>query len=596
MGNSGLGRKIGCLGVSFSAIFSPTIGLAQTQSSASTLNQQPVVLSGQSRAEIENQAPPQEVPKPQVAVESDRAFSQDDCSLAQSEIRVSLTQLSFEAPDGGAVDPVLAPLLTNLAADEGGDQPISVVCRIRDRVNGALARAGYVARVQVPAQELKNGNLRLVIVVGRIIEMRVRGNVGRFNTILDERLRQITALKPFNKDEAIRRLLLANDIPGLKINLALRNAGGAPGDLIGDVTVEAQTAQVLFNVQNAGSRQLGREVATLRGELYGLTGLADRTYVALSNSLQWKETHIAQIGHDMAIGSSGLRTGIRLSFARSEPDIPNLDLQSESFIGGLDISMPLMKSVNHSLLATGGFEILNQATRIKAGATKVPFTHDRIRVLFARINGSLSARGDDGRPVFQLDAYTELRKGIGVFGASQTGKIVGGFAPSRFEGDPQAFVLRGEAEAHLMPLPGLSLNASVFGQWANHPLLNLEEFSIGSFTYGRGYDPGANGGDRAFAVRIEPRLQLARIGKVQFEAGGFFDYVRMWNLDLSAGTEANRTFRSVGGGLRIILQDRAVLELTYAKPLDKVLVSDQRKPTDRLLISLTTKLWPWGSK
>lgn len=558
--------------------------------------------AGTTREQIEAPPPPQEIRKPEVTIQSGDAFAADDCSLSTSGIRVALNEIQFEGVGGSEVNPVLRKLVSSLQADESGDQPISVVCRIRDRINGELAQAGYVARVQVPPQEVTGGVLRLVIVAGRVTEVRVRGDVGRYRAALDSRLEQIRAIDPFNKDQAIRILLLANDIPGLRVKLALRNAGGAPGDLIAEVDAETQSVLVLANIQNFGSRQLGREVATLRGEMYGLTGMADRTYISLSNSLQWNEIHIGQIGHDFALNSTGLRLGARLSLAQSEPDIPNLDLQSRSLIAGLEMSQTLVRNLNSSLALTIGGEVLNQATRVLTTGGKVPFTHDQMRILFWRLEGTTKRLTPAGNPLFNADASLEVRKGVDAFGTTKTGMIENNFAPSRFEGVATATVVRGEVTADLSLGSVLGITGKAFGQWTNKPLLNLEEFSVGNYTYGRGYDPGANGGDRAIAARIEPRLRLGQVGPIDFSVTGFFDIVKLWNLDRSAGTEAKRTLRSAGGGMRMIFRDqgtgeaRASLEVHYAKPLDKALVADTRKPTGRVLVSLTTKLLPWGRR
>ncbi len=59
---------------------------------------------------------------------------------------------------------------------------------------------------------------------------------------------------------------------------------------------------------------------------------------------------------------------------------------------------------------------------------------------------------------------------------------------------------------------------------------------------------------------------------------GFYDLVRLWNLDASAGTEAERTFKSTGGGVRVTLPGRVLLEVTYAKPLSKALALDPGAP------------------
>ncbi len=557
---------------------------------------------GTTREQIEVPPPPREERRPEVTVESSSAFAADDCTLRTSQIRLNLSEIQFEGVGGSALNPVLRNAVRGLQADEAGDQPIAVVCKIRDRVNEELARAGFVARVQIPPQEVSGGALKLVIVSGKVIEVRVRGDVGRFRSALDQRLEEIRAMDPFNKDEAIRILLNANDIPGLTVRLSLRNAGGAPGDLIAEVDASAQSVLMLANVQNFGSRQLGREVATVRTEFFGLTGMADRTYISLSNSLQWNEIHIGQIGHDFALNSNGLRLGGRLSLAQSQPDIANLDLQSRSLIAGIELSQPILKRINSSANLATGFEVINQATRILTGNGSAPFTHDQIRVFYTRLEGSTRKLSVTGQPIFTLDGQLELRQGLGILGATKRGTIENNFAPSRFDGDPKATVVRGEINGDVSFGKVLGISGKLFGQWTNKPLLNLEEFSIGNYTIGRGYDPGANGGDRVVAARIEPRARLGQIGPIELTVSGFYDVVKLWNLDNTAGAEARRTLASVGGGMRMIWRNqqtgdaRAVLEVTYAKPLDKAITSDLIKPTSRVLVSLTTKILPWRSR
>jgi hemolysin activation/secretion protein len=554
-----------------------------------------------SRDEVEIKVTNTDSPKREAIVILSPNHEDGNCPLSKNVENIKINSIVLEGVDGRSLAPQIRAAVSSLQESEGIEQKIDVICRIRDRVNAELARTGYIARVLVPPQEISDGVLRLVIVTGRVIETRVRGSVGNFGSVLNSRLEQIRAMDPFNKDEAVRILLNANDIPGLRVKLSLRNAGGKPGDLIADVDASAQSVIVLANIQNFGSNQLGREVATVHGEFFGLTGLADRTYISLSNSLQFDEIQIGQVGHEFALNNAGLRLAARLSLAQSEPDIANLDLQSRSLIAGLELSTPFVKKIGASARGVLGIEVMNQATRVLAGGVKAPFTHDQIRLIYTRVDGAMRKLDVNGNTVFSVDGQLELRKGIGILGATQRGTIENNFAPSRFEGDPKATVVRGELNSSINLGRYLSFDAKVFGQWANNPLLNLEEFSLGNYTIGRGYDPGANGGDRALAARIEPRLKFGMIGPIEVSMAGFVDVVGLWNLDSSAGTEAKRTLRSAGGGMRMILRDannsaRASLDILYAKPMDKVLVGDPLKPAGRLLVSLTTKILPWGSR
>jgi len=72
---------------------------------------------------------------------------------------------------------------------------------------------------------------------------------------------------------------------------------------------------------------------------------------------------------------------------------------------------------------------------------------------------------------------------------------------------------------------------------------------------------------------------------------GFFDFVRLWNLDPSA-VETRRNLTSIGGGLRLSLPARALLSISYARPLVRALTNNNARPSDRLLLSLTMRLFP----
>ncbi len=542
-----------------------------------------------------------EAPKAQVNVDSRKVAEAGPCPLRDSDVRVNLQTVRYAAPAGETVPPELLRLLAPIGPAVTGDQPIAAVCDIRDSANAALNRAGYVALVQIPPQEVASGELQLTVIAARITDIVVRGNADRYRNALRPRIDQLKALYPLNKSEAERILLLAGDIPGVNVQLVLRGAGTKPGEVIGDMVVDTTPVQLIANVQNAGSRQLGRELGTLRADFFGLTGLSDRTFLAVSNSAQFKEQHVIQGGHELGLGGSGLRVGVRGSYAVSEPSIPNLSLRSRTIIAGLDLSYPIVRQVNSGLAGFAGIEYLNQETRVLTSQQRVPFTRDRISVAFARLEGYTGQLRTDGTSSWSLVGNAEVRQGIGVFNPTPRRQISGGFSPSRFDGNGRATVVRGTVDGSWSVVRGVWLNASAFGQWSSSALLNLEEFSIGNLTYGRGFDPGANGADKVAAFRIEPRARITRYGpgadpkNIQLEVSAFYDSVRIWNKD--TGTiETRRTLDSVGGGLRAIVAGRVIFDLTYAKPLKRALSTDRAIPTDRLLFSITTKLLPWRSK
>jgi hemolysin activation/secretion protein len=232
--------------------------------------------------------------------------------------------------------------------------------------------------------------------------------------------------------------------------------------------------------------------------------------------------------------------------------------------------------------------LLNQRAKLYSGGNGSPFTLDKIRVLFVRADGDF--RFTDGlNEWMHATGSVELRKGLGILGASKLGVPTANGAPSRPYGNPQAYVVKGEANLDIHPFGAFHLGLSGFGQWTNDPLLNLEEFSLGNYTRGRGYDPGSSGGDRAYGFTVEPRIALP-VPVLRVEASGFYDWIHLENLDPGSAV-ANQTLRSVGGGLRFVLPQRLVIDVTYAHPLDKLLPSDKAKPSDRVLVSLTSKFF-----
>ena len=64
------------------------------------------------------------------------------------------------------------------------------------------------------------------------------------------------------------------------------------------------------------------------------------------------------------------------------------------------------------------------------------------------------------------------------------------------------------------------------------------------------------------------------------------------NRDRLSVVTGSRHLNSIGGGARVNF-DRFVLDAALAVPLTRVGLEDKR-PDPRLLVSLTTRLWPWS--
>ncbi len=555
------------------------------------------------REEVNPPAPDRTTQPSSVSVDSSGAFARGPCPLDGSTLTATIPQVQFGGLGGAPLAPELVPLLAGIGAP-AGEQPVRVVCDIRDQANAALRAARYVATVQIPAQRLEGGPLRLEVITAKIVETRVRGDAGPYEELIESRIATLQSLDPLNEADAERLLLLAADIPGLDVRLALQPAGGAPGEVIGELSVDYRRYSVVANVQNLNSRQLGRETGYLRGEVYGLTGLGDVTYLAGSTTFN-SEQKILQLGHEMVLSQSGTMLALRGTYADSQPDLPRLELRTKSYIANVELSQPLLRSVDENISGALGFERIDQRTRLAGGpAGAVPLNLDRISTLYARFLGNARKLRDNSTEAFALGGYIEFRKGLDVFNATKTGIFTAaGFAPSRFEGNAKAFVVRGQFDAKVgfgpvsETIPIFELAGQVRGQWANDPLLNYDEFSIGNLTVGRGYDPGSATGDRAYSTSAELRANLPTGEKVATQIYTFYDRIRLWNLDRGT-TERNRRLESYGAGVRFTLPGFARLDIAYAHPLDPPLLTGalNKVPNGRVLVSLTMQLVPFGPR
>jgi hemolysin activation/secretion protein len=577
------------------------LALASAPAAAQTAPAQPRV---QTRDEVSRPVEGERPREGRARLEIDSDIERAPCALDDPQfasIRFTPTRVVFEELRALSPD-ALRPAYERFI---GTDQPISVLCEIRDRAAAILNEAGYVAAVLVPEQQIEGGEVRFRVVMARLVAVRVRGDAGRAERAVARYLRNLEGREAFNRFEAERYLLLAGDLPGMNVRLALRSAGAAPGEVIGDVTVVRTPGTVDFSVQNFGSRPLGRWGALLRGQVYGLTGLGDRTTLALFATPDFSEQRTVQLGHDFRVGGEGLAFSGAVTYAVANPSLgeDNIEIDARTLLATAQASFPFIRRQSHTVRGALGMDFINQEIDFNA----LPLSRERLRVAFARLDAETLGVGDRRRftaaePEWRASASLQARRGLSILGASEgCGPALvncgagGSVPPSRLEGDPTAFVLRGEAFGEWRPAPEVTFALGAVGQRSSRPLFAFEEFSAGNYSVGRGYDPGALLGDSGIGFQAEMRLGRAfpqEAGAVAFQPYFFFDRAWVWNED-QAETAGRDRLSSVGGGLRAVWGDRARLDLSIAIPAERVGIDNER-PDPRLLISLTTRLWPWS--
>jgi len=352
--------------------------------------------------------------------------------------------------------------------------------------------------------------------------------------------------------------------------------------------------------QNYGSDEVGPWGAQARLRVNGLTGLADQTELSAFVTPELREQLVVQGRHEFALGSGGLRLGASAIHAWTRPDVPGEDVfDARTLVATAYLQYPLVLHQSRTLDFRSALEVVNQTIDF----SDAPFSRDRLRVASLALEfGEAdpdSVIGGNGysisEPRYASRARLELRKGLGVFGASEacgvnqvncTGQ---GVVPiSRLDADPRGFLLRGDAEVAFRPMRALTLTARPRFQYSDDRLLPYEQFSGGNFTIGRGYDPGAATGDRGFGSQLEvsvgslePRSQTGSA----LQGFVFVDNFNAW----FAGVPGVNTLNSAGGGARVNFRRRAFAELIAAVPLETAPLAIRRGDV-RILLNLAVRL------
>ncbi|MDV3258317.1 MAG: ShlB/FhaC/HecB family hemolysin secretion/activation protein [Sphingomonas sp.] len=542
-----------------------------------------------SREELTSITTPPAETRPSLNVVGD--VERSPCPLADprfADVRVTISDVQFNGLKGASPE----EMRSTWAPYAGTDQPVAVLCEIRDAAATLLRNKGYLAAVQVPTQRIEGGVVRMETLFARVTTVRARGQTDGAEAKLAAYLSKLTEDEYFDRNRAERYLLLARDLPGYNVQLTLKPAGTGPGELVGEVAVLRRRYSLDATVQNLAADETGRWGGQLRAQLYGLTGLGDVTSLSFYSTPDFEEQKILQVAHSFRPGAEGLTLDGQFTYAWTRPDIGGdentPDLKARTLFWTIGARYPFVRSQSSNLWGGIGFDYVDQKVDFI-----VPLTRDKVRVLWLRAAwDAIDLRSR--RPKWRADAFLELRKGLDIFDATEScnGICAPGVIPtSRIDGKPDAMVIRAAASGQLALGRDLAIEISPRAQYAFDSLLAFEEFTAGNYTVGRGYDPATLSGDSGIGVRTElqgPRMLPFKRSGVTVQPYLFGDAAWIWNRNDGVGAER---LTSAGGGIRAELNDRMRLDTAIAVPLEKAGFANEKGDV-RLLVTLTGRILP----
>lgn len=427
---------------------------------------------------------------------------------------------------------------------------------------GYHADKGYLVRVLLPPQDVKDGIVSLRVIEGRRGEVRVnkkgeRLDAERVRRFIDERL---AAGEPMRLRVLAEAAEILNEQPGIDVFSEVAQ-GKAESEV--DVIISATETPLWgfnLNASNHGTRGTGE--AELGGSvtLSNPTGSFDLASVLVSAS---EGSTFGRADYSIALGDRGLRVGAYASHLRyklTQDAFAALDANGTARTFGLTASYPLARQTEYRLDVIGGYENRRLVDRTVAGET----SNRRVNAANIGLGGYLTdVLLGGGTNLFGMSVHagsSDQRNAAALAADGTTRRVQGSF---------QKLVYN---YGRVQPLtPTLTLNAALRGQFAGKNLDSSERFSLGGPRGVRAYPTGEATGDAGalLAVDLGWRLSPALTASVFFDHGMIQLNRNTWDAWNAANPLLNNRYdlSGVGAGVDWRLAQRASINLTIATPI-----------------------------
>lgn len=381
------------------------------------------------------------------------------------------------------------------------------------RIVAVYREHGWLARAELPEQDITEGTVRVQVLEGRFGRLGVLDEGRRADGGFIARMagRGLEPGQPYPLWRLERGLLLANDLPGVYVDGVLQ-AGQSPGS--SDLILQVDDGPLFggsLAVGNDGSRYTGRAQAIARLTLDNPGGRGDQLGVTL---MRGQELEYAGASYSLALGASGLRgnLGYTSLHYRLGKEFELLEARGGSRLHRAGLSYPLHRSEAWNLEAE-----LAWARRWQEDASLgEDLRRRRLQDLTLSLFGDAVHRGatgahtawilDIGHGRARLDLPSDW-----LFDAQGPG-VHGRFSLLRVE-------LRHDRWLH----PDWYLRARLNGQWADGNLDSSQQFVLGGPSGVRGYPVNEAAGDSGAVLQLELHRVLAAPGGGELDGHLFFD-------------------------------------------------------------------------
>jgi len=383
---------------------------------------------------------------------------------------------------------------------------VSQIYEFANSLEQIYARAGYaLVRVTVPPQKLNDrGPLEIVIIDGFIERVQVDNVPDRVRSVVIARMASLIGRRHIKLTEIERRLLIAADVPGLRLKSTL-TSGKAAGSTLLVLEGTHRLVTAVTNIDNRLPSSLGTWSYGGSVALNSAFGLGEQFYA----SAQWggdpakipdssSPLRILGAGAVLPLGSDGWILNPEYTNSRSHPvpvrgGLENIG-QFERY--ALRTSFPVIRTRATNLILNGAYEYITQSVALPLFSTDL--NSDRYSAL--RVGAAYQA----GLPWWgaALQSSATFSQGVGGRGAADA--LASGIPLSRRGASP--FFSKAALNAQItQPLPE-QYQLDFIGRFQTSfgtPLMVSEQFSLDGLQAVSAYPSGTLNVDEGGTLRIE---------------------------------------------------------------------------------------------
>lgn len=413
--------------------------------------------------------------------------------------------------------------------------------KITEEVTRYYRQRGWLARADLPQQELSGGILRVNITEAKFGGAVIDDQSGALKAS-DHLVKLIERRQPLGQTVNLQALesasLLAAEVPGVKTQISLQPGANA-GESVALVQVmRSKEKDVQVDLDNHGSRAVGAFRQSVAFNLNNPSQRGDQIAVNLLNS---EGVKYGRLMYSLPLAGSGWRLSSYASamhYQLVSSDFAALQAEGPSSTLGLALNLPLVRTPVQTLN-------LNIAAEMKR------YRNDVLNQTVTKYSGqstnfSLDLSGHDPLSPWHYRSTASLVVGKIDLSDSTASHIQGDQATAQTAGDYQRLKLSHHQRYALDDRRALVGQFQT--QWASKNLDGAEKLYLGGAQGVRAYPANEAGGSQANVVNLEYQ-QLLPVAGQNLTVAGFYDWGDVTVNKFSSFTTALNHYQLQGAGL-----------------------------------------------